>query len=610
MKFSIAPQLARVVLLLVALSPCQTIMAQSTSMNVPAAWETHAERTQYRETPRYDETLAYARKLAAASPLIQGQSFGKSGQKRELPLIIAATNKTFTPQAARRAGKAVVLVQACIHAGESDGKDAGLALLRDIVITKTRLSLLDHVVVLFIPIYNTDGHERFSAYNRINQNGPAEMGWRATATNLNLNRDYMKADAPETRAWLKLWNEWNPDLFVDCHVTDGADFRYDVTYQYEHHENVPAAVLAWEQAAFDKRIIPATEAAGNLLAPYLEFRDNRDLMKGIDGFLPTPRYSTAYTILRNRPGLLIETHMLKDYRTRVRGTYDLLRATLEEINRDPKSLLNAVQQADEQTIAAGRKYDPAKAVPLQLELTEKATPFQFKGVEYRRELSDVSGAERVIFGTKPLDLTIPFYDGTRVSVSVAAPLYYVVPPQWANVIEVLAAHGLQMQRLAVETTLDVESYRFKDVRFAAASFEGRVMPNYKTSVVRERRTFPAGSVIVPLAQPSARVALNLLEPSAPDSLAAWGFFNAIFEQKEFGESYVLEKLAREMMSKDESLRREFEQRVASDPKFAASARERLQFFYDRSPYHDNELNLYPVARILSTLNARTIDFGK
>jgi hypothetical protein len=234
------------------------------------------------------------------------------------------------------------------------------------------------------------------------------MGWRATATNLNLNRDYMKADAPETRAWLKLWNEWNPDLFVDCHVTDGADFRYNVTYQYEHHENVPAAVLTWEQAAFDKRIIPATEAAGNLLAPYLEFRDNRDLTKGIDSFLPTPRYSTAYTPLRNRPGLLIETHMLKDYRTRVRGTYDLLRATLEEINRDPKSLLKAVRQADEETVTQGRKYDPAKAVPLQLELTDKATPFQFKGVEYRRELSDVSGAERVIFGTKPLDLTIPF----------------------------------------------------------------------------------------------------------------------------------------------------------------------------------------------------------
>ena len=202
MKFSTAQLMARVVLMSIALWPCQKLMAQSNQTNIPKAWETYAERTEYRETPRYDETLRYARRLAAASPLIRVQSFGKSGQKRDLPLIIAATNETFTPQTTRGAGKAVLLVQACIHAGESDGKDAGLALLRDIAITKTRLSLLDHVVVLFIPIYNTDGHERFSPYNRINQNGPMEMGWRATSTNLNLNRDYMKADAPETRAWL------------------------------------------------------------------------------------------------------------------------------------------------------------------------------------------------------------------------------------------------------------------------------------------------------------------------------------------------------------------------------------------------------------------------
>ncbi|MFN2453955.1 MAG: M14 family metallopeptidase [Pyrinomonadaceae bacterium] len=576
-------------------------------MENPREWETYAEKTQYRETPRYDETLAYVRRLAAVSRLIRLKSFGQSGQGRELPLAIAASNETFTPQSARKAGKAVVLIQACIHAGESDGKDAGLALLRDIAITKTRASLLDHVVVLFIPIYNVDGHERFNSYNRINQNGPAEMGWRANAANLNLNRDYMKADAPETRAWLKMWNDWNPDLLVDCHVTDGADYQYSLTYQYEHHEDVPASVLKWERAAFDGKIFPATEKAGNLLAPYLEFRDNRDLTKGINGFLPTPRYSTAYTPLRNRPGLLIETHMLKDYRTRVRATYDLLRFTLEEVNRDPANLLKAARQADEETLAQGKNYDPSRTVALQLELTDKPTPFRLKAIEYRRELSEVSGAARVIFGDKPLDLTVPFYDATRATVSVTMPLYYIMPPQWTSVIETLAAHGLRLQRLNESLTIDVESYRFSDVSFAAASFEGRVMPTYKTNLVRERRTFPAGSIVVPLAQPAARVALHLLEPSAPDSLIAWGFFNAVFEQKEFGESYVLEKLAREMLAKDANLRREFESRVATDPKFAASARARLQFFYDRSPYHDQELNLYPVARVVIPLRASAID---
>jgi murein tripeptide amidase MpaA len=584
-----------------------TAMAQSTTSKVPPEWRTHTEKTNYRETPRYEETIAYSQKLDAESPLMRYRSFGKSGEGRDLPLVIAAAGGAFTPEAARNAGKAVVLIQACIHPGEPDGKDAGLALLRDIAITKTRLRLLDHVVLLFIPIYNTDGHERFGPYNRINQNGPAEMGWRVTSNNLNLNRDYMKADTPETRAWLKLWTDWNPDLFIDCHVTDGADFRYNVTYQYEHHENSPASVRGWMKSALE-RVVPLTEAEGNLLAPYPEFRDNRDLSKGIDSFIGTPRFATGYVPLRNRPGLLIETHMLKDYRSRVRGTYDLLRFMLEEVNRDPQSLLRAVRVADEETIIEGRAYDASRRYPLRFELTDKTVPFQLKGVESRRELSEVSGEVRVIFGKKPVDITVPLYDDARVTVSVAPPLYYIVPVEWTSVIDVLAAHGLKLQRLAAPATLEVETYRFSDLKWAATPFEGRVIMTFKTRVVREQRTFPARSVVVPVAQPGAHVALHLLEPDGPDSFVAWGFFNAIFEQKEYGEDYVLEKLAREMMAKDENLRREFEQRILSDPKFAASANQRLQFFYERSPYWDAELNLYPVGRITSALNTRLVDY--
>jgi Zinc carboxypeptidase len=585
-----------------------TAMAQTTPPTIPPEWQTWAEKTDYRETPRYEETMAYSRRLDAASPLIRLESFGQSGEGRSLPLLIAAEGETFTPEAARRAGKAVVLIQACIHAGEPDGKDAGLALLRDIAVTKTRTGLLDKVVVLFIPIYNTDGHERSSPYNRINQNGPAEMGWRATTAGLNLNRDYMKADAPETRAWLRLWANWNPDLFIDCHVTDGADYRYNITYQFEHHENVPAPVMAWQRAAFEGRIVPATEAAGNILSPYLEFRDNRDLTQGIDSFLSTPRFSTGYTPVRNRPGLLIETHMLKEYRPRVRGTYDLLRFTLEEVNRDTEALLKAVRQADEQVSAEGQKYDPSRSYPLQFALTDKSVPFQLKGVESRTEVSDVSGAVRVIFGTKPVDLTVPLYDETRVTAKASTPLYYIVPPQWKDVITVLAAHGLRLQRLAATATIEVESYRFSEAKWAERPFEGRVMPSFKTTAIREKRVFPAGSVLVPLAQPGAHVAMHLLEPEAPDSFVAWGFFNTVFEQKEYGEDYVLEKLAREMMAKDPGLRREFEQRLMSDPKFAASSRERLRFFYERSPYWDPQLNLYPVGRITSPLDLKLTEF--
>lgn len=596
-----------VILVLTALN-LDNAMAQKTTPSVPLEWQTLAEKTDYRQTPRYEETVAYSRKLAAASPLIRFQSFGRSGENRELPLLIASSGNTFTPRAARRAGKAIILIQACIHPGESDGKDAGLALLRDIAITKTRKSLLDHAVILFIPIYNTDGHERFGPFNRLNQNGPAEMGWRATSNNLNLNRDYMKADAPETRAWLKLWTVWDPDLLIDCHVTDGADFRYNITYIYEHHEHAPAPILTWMREAFDERIFPATERAGNLLSQYVTFRDNRDLSKGLDGFVMPPRFSTGYSTIRNRPGITIETHMLKDYRTRVRGTYDLLRFTLEEINRDPDKLKRAVRAADEETVAAGRTYDPARRYPLRIDLTEKPKSIQFKGVESRTELSDVSGTQRVVFGNKPLDTTVNLYDESRVASAVAPPHAYIVPAQWKRVIDVLSAHGLQMQRLVEPATVDVESYRFSDVTFATTPFEGHISPRFKTSVMRERRTFPSGSVVVPVAQPAGYVGIHLLEPDAPDSFVAWGFFNAIFEQKEYGEDYVLEDLAREMLAKDETLRREFERRLAEDPTFAASANARLNFFYERSPYWDTQMNLYPVGRVLGPLKVPLVSF--
>ena len=351
----------------------------------------------------------------------------------------------------------------------------------------------------------------------------------------------------------------------------------------------------------DERVAPATEAAGNVISWYLEFIDNRDLTKGIRDFNGSPRFSTGYTPIRNRPGILIETHMLKPYRPRVIGTYDFLRFTLAEVSRDPQSLLAAVREADEKTLADGGSYDPARRYPLDFELTDKDKPYKLRAFEYRTELSEVSAAPYVTFGTKPVDMTVPMYNDLRVKTAVAPPLYYIVPVQWTEVIDVLQVHGLTMQTTKEPLAVDIESYRFVDVQWAGGPFEGRLIPRFNAEVVHERRTFPAGSVIVPLAQQSAKVALNLLEPEAPDSLVHWGFFNATFEEKEYAEDYVLEKLAREMLAADSKLREEFEKKVATDPDFAANPRARLQFFYQRSPYWDKQMNLYPVGRIVKEL---------
>lgn len=580
---------------------CNVGFSQSESIKVPKNWQTTAEQNDYKKTARYSETIEFARKLDNSSDLISYKSFGKSGEGRDLPLLIAAAGKTFTPTSAHKAGKAVILVQAGIHAGEIDGKDAGFALLRDVAITKTRADLLKDVVILFIPIYNTDGHENWSAYNRINQNGPDEMGFRANATNLNLNRDYMKADAPETRAWLALWNEWKPDFFVDCHVTDGADFQYNVTYEYAHFQEVSPHVKNWMDVHFDGKIVPQVEKEGNLLTHYVEFA-GREITSGVATFIATPRYASGYTPLRNRPGLLIETHMLKPYKSRVRGTYDVLWKTIEEINASKASLFEANRKADLETVEAGKTYDPNRKFPLRLQVTDKAEMIEFKGLEYKYEDSAISGAKRLVYGTQPLNIKIKKFDEGKISASAAPPLYYIVPPQWTEAIKVLQLHDVKFTRITKPLTLSVESYRLTEPKWSSAPFENRNTVSYKPVLINEKRTFSVGSILIPLAQESANVAVHLLEPESQDSFAYWGFFNSIFEQKEYAESYKLEKLAQEMLAKDTNLKKEFEAKL-KDETFAKNPRARLNFFYERSPYFLNQkVGIYPVGRITQKLD--------
>ena len=572
-----------------------TVNAQSESPNVPRDWQTLAEQTDYRKSWNYADTIAFAQKLDKASDKIVYQSFGKSGEGRDLPLLIVADGRDFTADAAKKSGKAIILIQAGIHSGEIDGKDAGYALLRDIAITKTRADLLKNTILLFVPIYNVDGHEMASPYNRINQNGPDEMGWRATSAGLNLNRDYMKADAPETRAFLRLWNEWKPDFFFDLHVTDGADFQYNITYEYAHFQEVSPFIKKWMDEHFDGRIAPEVEKEGNLLTHYLEF-GGREVTSGIYTFIATPRFATGYAALRNRPGLLIETHSLKPYKSRVRGTYDVLWKTLEEINREKSSLFEANKNADEETVDRGKTFDAGRKFPLQISLTDKSADFKLKAVEYSIEDSPVSGGKKIVYGTKPYEVTVKKFDDAKINQSAAPPLYYIVPPQWQEAIERLEAHGIKFERTTKPLTVEVESYRLTEPKWAANPFENRLPLSFKAVPITETRTFPANSALVPTAQETANVAIYLLEPNSTDSFATWGFFNAIFEQKEYFSDYIMEKIAAEMLAKDENLRREFEEKL-KDEKFAKSPRARLSFFYERSPYADKRIGLYPVGRI-------------
>jgi len=563
----------------------------------PKDFTTYYEKSGYKETPRYDATIAYCKILDEASTQIKYTTYGKSPQGREMPLLILDKNGNFTPEAIHKSGNLILFIQAAVHAGEPDGKDAGLLLFRDIAIDKKMTELLNHVTVIFIPIFNVDGHERFGKYNRINQNGPVEMGWRTTASNLNLNRDYLKADAPEMKNWLKLFNRFIPDFFIDCHTTDGADYQYVITYGIETEGNVDAGLAKWQKENYLVPITQLMKQLGFPIFPYVTFRNWHDPRSGLISNVSPPMLSQGYTIQCNRPGLLIETHMLKSYKIRVESTYKMIENTLVLLNKDYQQLHTLIAKADERTASEDFRKS---AFSINFEASMKdSIMIDFSGVEYTVEKSEISGGEWFKYdNSKPLSFSIPYFNKIATTEKAFLPKAYIIAPEWSEVIEILKLHGIAMKTLKTPMKLKVQSYQFKNPKWSPTSYEGRnPLIAFEMDSIQEERNYPSGSVMIDMNQAGARIIAYLLEPKASSSLVFWGFFNTVFEQKEYAESYVMETLAREMMAKDDGLKKEFEQKKLEDAEFANNPRSILNWFYNKTPYWDNRMNIYPVGKI-------------
>lgn len=572
-------------------------------------WTTPAEASDFRTTPSYADTLVYLQRLQQAAPgVIHLATYGTTPEGRPMTVVVASGDGHFDPAAARKAGKPVVLLQAGIHPGEIEGKDAGLMLLRDIAATHRYPHLLDHMVLVYIPVFSVDGHENASPYNRINQNGPERMGFRGQSQYLNLNRDYVKADTPEIQAWLKLWQAWLPDFLIDVHTTDGADYQYDLTWYTEDPHKLDPAVNAWQQNALVGHALPAYEKRGHLASVYLEFKDGRDPRKGLVNFGSGPRFSTGYAALQNRPALLIETHMLKPYAVRVRAVYDLVELMLAQINDHPAALLSATAQADARVIA--RAHDASAHVALTFKGDPHPLPFELKGYAFSLTHSEISNSDWIQYDpSKPKSYAISSWNGLLPDVSIHPPAAYVIPAQWTVLIGKLDAHGIHYVRLDRALALHAEGYQLDKPTWASKPFEGHLMlRDFSLGATERDVKLPAGSVIVPMDQRAANVAINLLEPQAPDSLLHWGFLDAIFEAKEYGEPRVDEKLARDMLARDTALKADFDTRLRDDPAFARDPDARLAFFFERSFWYAvQRVGAYPVLRLnqaqLSALSA-------
>jgi hypothetical protein len=561
------------------------------------ALATLAEKSDFEKTGRYAEVerlcAAFAKEFHDA---VRCFEFGRTPEGRPMLALVATRTGALTPQQAHKQGLPVMLMQGGIHAGEIDGKDAGFLALRQMLDGEAAQGALKSFVLVFVPVYNIDGHERFGRWNRPNQVGPEEMGWRVTAQNYNLNRDYVKADAPETQAMLRLLTTWDPVLYVDLHVTDGAEFQHDISNTMEpiyagdpDLHGLTRSVLG----ELNRRL----SALGSMPVDfYPDFVKEDDPASGFAAAAITPRYSTGYWALHNRFAILVETHSWKDYPTRVKVTRNTIVSLAEMIAKDGARWRREMLASDQR--AAGLA---GQSVPVDYDSGPHVTTIDFRGYAYTRDLSPVSGALVTHYDpAKPQIWHIPFKDTVVPKITVRAPKAgYVVPAAYAaQVAAVLSLHGIRFTRIpASQAGVPVEAFRATHVTYGKESFEGHIPITFAGAWKTESRDLPAGSLFVPVAQPAARLVLVLLDPQSPDSLAALGLFNSAFEEKEYMEPYVAEKVAEEMLAQHPDVAREFKQRIADDPQFAASPSERLDFFYRLHPSHDERLNLYPVYRV-------------
>ncbi|HUP93064.1 MAG TPA: M14 family zinc carboxypeptidase [Solimonas sp.] len=557
--------------------------------------QTLAEQSGFRQTGRYAEVERLCQAYAQAWPnSVRCFEFGRTPEGRPMLALIASRVGTLAADELRARKVPVLMLQGGIHPGESDGKDAGFMVLREWLQSPAETPL-SRIAVLFVPVFNVDGHERFGPWNRANQAGPEEMGWLTTAQNLNLNRDYAKADSPEMQHMLRLLGEWDPIVYADLHVTDGADFEHDISITATPiFEGEPELQDAGRKIR--DQVIARLAAHGSLpLDFYPNLLRTDDPASGFEVGAHPARYSTGYWALHNRFAVLVETHSWKDYATRVRITRHTIVALAELAATQGADWLEQARKAD--AAASGLGGTP---VALDYEAGEHVSTIAFRGYAYTREPSPISGGLATRYDpATPKVWNVPLKDTVRATVTVTAPRGgYVVPAAYAELLGPrLALHGVEFRRLDTGRSAAVEAFRASSTRFEGKPFEGRTQVKLGGEWKSETREIPAGSLFVPIAQARARLAMALLEPRAPDSFAAWGFFNAVLEQKEYIEPYVAELFAREMLARDPALVAQFADKLDQDPAFARDPAARLDFFYRRHPSWDDRYNLYPVYRV-------------
>lgn len=541
----------------------------------------------------YNEAIKFYHEAAAKNKLCHIISYGNTDCGKPIELFVINGNAKFNPQEIKKTGGLILLINNGIHPGEPDGIDASILLTHDLISGK--LTLPNNITIAIIPIYNIDGALNTTKYSREGQNGPEYPGFRGNARNLDLNRDFIKCDSENAKCFTRIYRDWDPDVFVDTHVSDGADYQYVMTLIDSQKDKLSPIISNTMTKLLKPMLYTKMKVAGFEICPYVNvFGDSPD--KGLAAFLETPRFATGYAALYNSFPFVTETHMLKPYPQRVEATYAFLKTAISSCSELRAEILNARKQA---------KAEVIKQQKFTIEWTLDTTivdSIQFKGYEAMTQKSEVTGLEKMYFNQgMPYTKTIAFQSTFKPSLEIEKPAAYIVPQAWKEVIERLQLNKIKMLRLKNDTTITSEMYYIRNYNTGKNTYEGHYVHSaVKVEKESQQITYFAGDYLIETNQESNRYIVETLEPQATDAFFNWNFFDGVLQQKEWFSDYIFEDEAFEILKSNPQLKTDFEAKKAGDKVFANDSWAMLTYIFQHSPWLEKSYLRYPVGRIIES----------
>jgi len=540
-------------------------------------------------TATYPEVISYYTKLAKTNPQMKLINYGMTDIGKPLTLVVLSRDKVFDPALIKKQNKRVLLINNGIHPGEPEGIDASMMFARDLL---KKNALPKNVVICIVALYNIDGSLN-RGLSRINQNGPGAYGFRGNSRNLDLNRDFIKADSRNTLALEQIINTWQPEIFLDNHTSDGADYQYVMTLIETQKDKQNPILAEYTSKILSPELYKRMKKSGFEMTPYVESEENIP-DSGIVSFLETPRFATGYTSQHNIISYITETHMLKPFDKRVYATYDFMQAMVDINERDAKLISEVKAKADEQV-----KNQKTFALNWQLDTLHYDT-LSFKGFAAGYKPSEVSGLSRLYYErSKPFTKTIKYYDNYLPEVTANKPIAYIIPQAWGKIIDLYKLNNVVMHRLAHDTSIFMQTYYISDYKTVTRPYEGHYLhSNVKIGWYNGQAKFYEGDYVVYTNQALNRFIVETLEPQGVDSYFAWNFFDSVLGQKEGYSPYVFEDVAAQLLKEQPWLRKMLDDEKAKNPSMAKSAEAQLNFVYRHSPYFEKTYLRYPVGRLM------------